>query len=216
MSQWLARRDELADTLVLYTFRDPIARETAVQGLTRRLNQLRHLLVKVFEVLPPEANNPDSEAIADATAFLQAFIFGVYGAVDNLARIWVYETGIRLNDGREISVKRIGLAPANKDVRASLPVKLRAYLGGKDKWFKYLENYRHALAHRIPLYIVPRILNGEESDEFLRLDKEKLEAFRDRDHLRFEKISDRQDALGTFAPMMMHSFEKKCTANAIS
>jgi hypothetical protein len=48
-----------------------------------------------------------------------------------------------------------GLRPKNEIVMASLDVDVRKYLNSMDRWFEYLENYRHALAHQIPLYIPP-------------------------------------------------------------
>src|SRR3546814_11603884 len=58
--------------------------------------------------------------------------------------------------GQPLNRNDIGLRPKSKKVRASLPQELQDYLSGHDEWFRYLENYRDALAHRVPLYIPPR------------------------------------------------------------
>lgn len=47
-----------------------------------------------------------------------------------------------------------------------MPAELQAYLAEHDAWFEYLEDYRHALAHRIPLYIPPRQLGPTAQGEF--------------------------------------------------
>jgi len=69
-----------------------------------------------------------------------------------------------------------------------------------------LEDYRHALAHRVPLYIPPKQLNNEDADEWNRLENELSEAIRRRDFKGWDKIFAKQAALGTFEPIMMHSY----------
>ena len=51
--------------------------------------------------------------------------------------------------------KSVGLGKKNIGVRGSLSVTLQEYLKELDPWFEHLENFRHALAHRIPLSIPP-------------------------------------------------------------
>ncbi len=77
---------------------------------------------------------------------------------------------------------------------------------GSGPWFEYLEDYRHALAHRIPLYIPPRTLDDAQAAEFHRLDAEITHALRERDYEKSGALQVQQGGLGVFQPVMTHSF----------
>jgi hypothetical protein len=69
-----------------------------------------------------------------------------------------------------------------------------------------LENYRHALAHRIPLYVAPYTLRRSKLDEHNELERRKYEAHDQRDIDLWLRLDAEQEHLGTFTPWMMHSF----------
>lgn len=83
---------------------------------------------------------------------------------------------------------------------------MTAYLARVSDWFDYLENYRNALAHRIPLYIPPKQINQAEMDETQRLNDEIALAYRERRIHDLAGIRARQAALGHFEPVIMHSY----------
>jgi hypothetical protein len=83
----------------------------------------------------------------DATIYIQAFIMNAFGALDNLAWIWVTEKP--LNVGK----METGLGPKCKSVRASFTPETQAYLSELDDWFVHIVDFRDALSHRIALYI---------------------------------------------------------------
>jgi hypothetical protein len=100
-------------------------------------------------------------------------------------------------------------------VRASLPADYAIYVEGFDPWFKYVENYRHALAHRIPLYIPSRQYTPEDAEQHGRLDKLLWEAIRAH---RFDEVEELEGAiqrLGSFHPFMMHSFTEPSQPMAV-
>ncbi|MBI3452142.1 MAG: hypothetical protein HY057_04790 [Rhodospirillales bacterium] len=135
------------------------AHEYAVHGFSRRLATLKRCIVRVFEILPPDRIDPPApEDCVDAAIYIQAFVFNVFGCTDNLAWIWVQEKNLTKTDGRPIPNSQVGLRKDNSDVRQSFSPDFQRYLTGLDSWFENLENFRHALAHRIPLYIVPKML----------------------------------------------------------
>src|ERR1700682_3426607 len=69
-------------------FSAPRAREFASQGFSRRLKTLVHCIDKVFEVLPPDFQGlPSEQQCYEATINIQAFVFNVFGSIDNLA--WI-------------------------------------------------------------------------------------------------------------------------------
>jgi len=161
---------------------------------------------KVYDLIDPADANPPRDNITDASIFLQAFVFNVFGAVDNFARLWVWEKGVLNRKGNPLSNRQIGLMPSYDIVRESLSVPFQEYLTATAPWFEYLENYRHALAHRIPLYIPPSRLNDEAAARYHELEAAQVAALKAREHDRFDELFDAQAALGVFEPWMMHSY----------
>lgn len=187
-------------------YRTERGNEFGKHGVGRRLSTLGHCLNRVFEVIPPDVERPAREAVLDATAFLQAFVINVFGLIDNLAHLWAHESGVTREGGRPFAPLGIGLTRKQADFRRTLPEDLQAHLAEHDDWFGYLENYRHSLAHRIPLYIPPFGLTQVDADEFQRLNDAKLAALRAMDTNLWEQLDQQQKQLGVFQPMMMHSF----------
>ncbi|WP_027052796.1 hypothetical protein [Mesorhizobium erdmanii] len=207
LAKWLDREDNLATALLIRECRKPETSELVRHGLMRRLATLKHAIQRTFEILPPQETEPTRDMLMDATSHLQTFVINVFGAIDNLARIWCMEADVRKPNGTPLKSMAIGLTPGHVPVRASLSQPFQDYLASADPWFAYLEDYRHALAHRIPLYIPPRQLNDEESAEFERLEQEIAQAIRDDE--RYVVLRGRQQRLGIFNPLMMHSYSEQ-------
>jgi hypothetical protein len=74
----------------------------------------------VFEAIPPErTDRPSRDELTDATISIQSFIFNVFGAVNNLAWIWMAENGQKRRDGTPIRDAYVGLGPDNTAVRGT-------------------------------------------------------------------------------------------------
>lgn len=205
LDEWLDREDDLLSELMLYDYGNQAAQEFMHHGLGRRLRLIKHCIERIFETIPMDDRSPDDDALMDATAFLQSFLINIFGAIDNMGHIWCLEAAVTDNEGREIPRGRIGLRPQNRDVRGSLSEEFSNYLAQSDTWFGYLEDYRHALAHRIPLYIPPRTLDPEAQLEHAMIQREMDEALRV-DRERYFNLLAGQHRLGVFEPLMMHSY----------
>jgi hypothetical protein len=87
-----------------------------------------------LQINPPARDElPSKEEIADATISIQSFVFNIFGAIDNLAWIWVSETGQKRADGTPIPKKHIGLWPDNSSVRATLSSEFQEDFDGYDQ-----------------------------------------------------------------------------------
>jgi hypothetical protein len=193
-------------------YRTEKAREYATHGFGRRLRTLDHCLERVFKALTPHgAGLPDRNTVQDATAFLQSFLVNCYGAFDNLAHIWVAENNVRDTRGSPIGRNSIGLTPKYALVRESLPRTVRDKLGEYDEWFGYLEDYRHALAHRIPVYIADRAYRPADVDKLAALREQKTAAYQRRDYDEIERLANEEARIGVFNPLMMHSYGERAT-----
>lgn len=209
-------RSEALDTvssLANRTYVTVLGREYGKHGLARRISTLRHCVGQVFAAVPPTVALPNRTELMDATVGLQSFFINVVGSLDNLARIWVHESG--LFDGVEVPRTHVGLGPKNTRIRESLPREFLQIVEEFEAWFGYVENYRHALAHRIPLYIPPRQYRPSEWDEWSRLDVLRWTAIREHRWDDVEPLENLMHEIGTFAPIMMHSFEEPSTPVAI-
>ena len=87
------------------------SRTLAAHGIVRRLRLLSRCIEQVYSLIDPADDNPTKDEITDAAIFLQAFIINAFGAIDNLARLWVWEKGVLTEKGRPVPPSRIGLTP---------------------------------------------------------------------------------------------------------
>ena len=191
------------------------AQEHAQHGFSRRLKTLARCIENTFEILPlDQVDLPTSEELSDVNINLQAFIFNVFGCVDNLAWIWVCEKNFTRNDGSPIPNERVGLRKKNTLVRKSFSPEFLGYLDGLDEWFNHLENYRHALAHRIPLYVPPYMITKDKKAASRNFEDRKTDALKRLAFEDYDRLSAEQEALGVFIPLMTHSFGEKAKSVA--
>lgn len=205
---WLEREDRVTIQLMTRRYTDPRTKEVVNHGFSRRIATLKHCIERVFETAPPQAEKLTSEESMDATSFIQCFYINVYGILDNIARIWSYEANLTGPDGRQLRDNQIGLSARSAVVRRSFSPSFAAYLDKTAEWQKYLENYRHALAHRIPLYIPPQTLNDEQISEAQNLQDKINDAYREKRYIDVSPLRARQVQLGKFEPLIMHSFSE--------
>ena len=164
----------------------------------------------VFQTLPPDDSDvPDAVNVIDGTINLQAFLFNTFGSIENLANIWVLEEGVERQDGKPLSPVNIGFGPKYKTVMASLPVEFRSHLTGIEAWLSYLRNFRHALAHRIPLYIPPSFVPDENADEYRGIEDRINDAIRQNKFDQVGILEEEQNTLVSFIPVTTHSFEER-------
>ena len=120
---------QLLNGFVWRNYKDERAKEFARHGFARRVKTTARCIQNIFRILPPEGDDlPSAEEVTDATVNLQAFVFNVYGATDNLAWIWVREKGVKESDGSPLRDLWVGLREKNKLVRESFSPEFQAYL----------------------------------------------------------------------------------------
>jgi hypothetical protein len=196
------KTDKLLLAYACFPLKNKQARHYAEQGVGRRIQILRRCIDKVFRTIPPRTIKvPSKTRLQDATINIQAFFANVYGIVDNLAWIWVYENG--LSDA--IPRGQVGLRKSNESVRNSLSVEMQAFLDTMEAWFEYLSEFRHALAHRIPIYIPPGMVSRENVDEYNFLTRQMSKALNEMNPYEYEHLAEKHNKLLIFQPMIAHS-----------
>ncbi|MHA1546961.1 MAG: hypothetical protein ACTSUY_11160, partial [Alphaproteobacteria bacterium] len=195
-------------TMRIYT--NEQAKEYATQGFSRRLKILTRCIKNIFERIPPDqVDLPIEESLSDTIINIHAFIVNIFACIDNLAWVIVNEKNIAMGNGKSLSKIDVGLGKKNKVVRRACSSEFREHLESMDNWFEYLENYRHALAHRIPPYIPPYAVTPENEGAFKSLDARMQNASLSGDLAEHESLSAEQRKLCFFRPWLMHSFVER-------
>lgn len=203
------RYNTLREDLIVRNYRTTRGQEFAVHGFCRRLHTLSLTTRHVFEMLPPDIEGvPQKEVLDDVTIQVQAFVFNVFGAIDNLAWCWFYEKGPTRENGKAVPASWIALSPENKFLVPTLSQPFQEHITELKTWFDVIEGYRHGLAHRIPLYIPPYAIPAEKIAEHHDLDAKVLDALSRHAWDEMEKHEAAQLAMHVFHPEMMHSFEE--------
>jgi len=194
----------LISEYVTFSTTHPASREYILHGFVRRLGTLQRCIQNVFALYHPTRYDiPSRDTCIDLTINLQSFVFNLFGCLDNLARIWVMERNVTNLKGNPLRDNQIGFL--SEIVKASYAAEFRTYIDEIQQWFSHLENYRHALAHRIPLYIAPFIITPSNEATFKSLETEKETALRQRNFALCDELDAKQTSLGKFVPAMTHS-----------
>ena len=179
-------------------------------GFLRRCNILWRCIENIFTTIPPElAMIPSKEQVDDSAIFVQCFIIHVFGACDNLAWILVYEKNILKDSGSPLPPSWVGLRKKNKIVRKHLSDKINNILDHYDNWFNHVDNYRDALAHRIPLYVPEPSMSPDREQEYNDIEGRRLQALLREDLAEEKRLEKEQNSLLFFKPLFTHSFSER-------
>lgn len=180
--------------------------EYAFHGFMRRLGTLTRCVQNVYSLYMPDRTDiPPRETCVDLAINLQAFIFNIFGCLDNLAWIWVKEKQLMGANGRPLPPSAVGLR--KETVRGSFSAEFRNCLVRFDDWIAHVENFRHSAAHRIPLYIPPFCVTPDAEQLYNAFEAQKATAMRARDFDKYHRLDleQQQETLGRFVPAMTHS-----------
>lgn len=160
-------------------------------------------------MIPPSRRKAvDSLRREKTEIYLQSFFLNISGCLDNLAWMWVHELGLKKQNGKPLSRSEVGFRKTQTVLRASVSPSFALYLDSLESWATAGENYRDALAHRIPLYIPPFSVTIGNVDEHRRLESaSRIAQFR-AEHVLSADFDKQRGKLEFFQAMMMHSFSE--------
>lgn len=186
---------------------DAGVREHLLHGAGRRISVLTRSLENLFTIFPPSETRPlPNDLLLDVQINLHAFMINLYGVFDNWAWAFVTRHGLLADIGSRGSVSLF-----KKATRRHLPAPLRDWLSSErmTKWHtEYLKNYRDALAHRIPLYIPPKVLTPAEHEQDRAIETEKQSLMSPPDWDRINELSSEQKLIGSPCLTFLHSFSE--------
>jgi len=192
-----------------HLFESEKAKEHAIHGFIRRVHILWRCVRKTFELLPPDLEGkPEEDNVKDATVFLHAFYVNIFGACDNIAWVLAFEKNIRKADGARLPAAWVGIRKNNTRVREMLSIEMVKLLDELEEWFEHIDDFRHSLAHRIPLYVPPYIVTENRVADYERLEAESWAALFSTDLDRYEALRSDKMALTFFRPWFTHSISE--------
>ena len=102
----------------------------------------------------------------------------------------------------------VGLRKNNWKVRTTFSPELQAFLSSRDDWFEYLAEFRHALGHKIPLYIPPGCVRPKDVDAYNDLERRMGAAMAAIRPAEYDRLLEEQKKLHIFQPITTHSFKE--------
>jgi hypothetical protein len=202
-------RTRLVEAIVARKYKSRQATDHAQRGFARRIGTLARCIENSFAILPPDFQGlPDSDRLADATIQIQAFVFNLVGALDNLAWMWVLEAGITQRNGKPLPNQRVGLRRGHKCVRESFSSSTQEYLMSFDNWFDYVEDFRHALAHRIPFYIPPYTVSNSDTAAYRQSQEDQWKALGQGNWDAYIAAQSTQESLSVFVPWITNQSDQ--------
>ncbi len=203
--------------LMLMTFQqrlhDEKAKEYLMQGVARRLTTIYRCIQNIFSLFPPsKSEHLSAEVLTDININLHAFFINIAGVFDNLGWVYVYENAL-LGKVSEGKIPRKGVGLFCSDTQKHLSQELSDYLNSEriNKWYTdYSKNYRDSLAHRIPLYVPPALLNNAETGEFQIIEDkiQKLNFFKESDRTQYDELRRVQSKIGMASHFLAHSLNE--------
>ncbi len=183
---------------LFYRLKTKKAKEYLSHGVMRRLGIIKRSIENAFTIFPVERDNLLSKnELADVGINLHAFFVNIFGILDNLAWVVIHENQLTA----KIDKKSIGLFIGK--TQKCFTEEFRSYLnsGSIKKWYdEYLKNYRDALSHRIPLYVIPKTLNPEQKMQMEQIENKIANCYKSLDLDPIDKLREEQESIGDVCP----------------
>ena len=179
------------------------AKEYLFHGVFRRLGVIERCVVNIYSIFPLRREQLlEWDELKDVAINLHAFFVNIFGLLDNMAWVAVYERNRR----KGINKKDVGLY--KNTTQEILNDDFKQYLNSDrmKKWHdEYLKNYRDALAHRIPLYVPPKSLTSDQQKQIVDIEEKRNKAIKDRNVSLMDNLQKEEDSIGTPSPFFVHS-----------
>ena len=197
------------------TLQSKRAREYLLHGICRRLGVLHQSIINVFEIFPATREDHLTEVErSNIEINLHAFTINVYGLLDNVAWVFVFENNLEEN----IRGGRRGVGLFSKCVMDHFPDRIKEYLHSErmQKWYgDYAKNYRDALVHRIPPYVPPYTVDPKDAQRYREYDSKISERMSIGDFDSIEKLRKDRDSIGSVSGAFLHSYHDHDAAKPV-
>ena len=182
-----------------------------VYGLSRRLQMIIENVRFFQETIQQNRKEPLSiDETTKASIHLNSLYVQLYGALDNIAWMFVYEKDIYDEDNIEQTNRKreVGLFNRSflKNIGEINPIlnEYREYLKIKKKWYLKMSELRAPSTHRMPLYVIPSVLNNAEGEQYLLFQNLHASEVKKLNFDDAGKHLDQIQSLGEFSPYFAH------------
>lgn len=186
-------------------------------GLNRRLSIITKNLDFFYSTVPPNRQKPlDDNETCLATMNLNSLYVNICGAIDNMAWTLTHEFNLYSD------ITDIENAPQKREINLfhkkflskiekinNLFSDYKKYINAKNGWHNELLKSRHPSTHKIPLYVIPSILNKSESEKYDYHQVQHLEETRKLNFKGADEHFNQMNSLGTFIPLFAHDPDVK-------
>jgi uncharacterized protein YozE (UPF0346 family) len=201
LRDWIGKAYNIANHL-----RNEKAHHYMIYGAGRRLNMIFYAYRNLILTATPQRVSPLSyEEQLRLCLDVNIIYMNIPGVLDNFAWAFLYEK----EPGAIQSLSRMEISLFSRKFRLLLSFsKIEEEISSHDSWNKDVKNRRDPVAHRIPLYVPPSILNQNEADSYKQLCGEYLENIQE---VAFEKADanfEELNHIGRFLPHFVHDPEQ--------
>lgn len=171
-------------------------------GAGRRLLMIWRSYRTITLTTPPERQEPLSD---DEETTLSRDINVIYmhlrGVLDNFSWCFLFEKEPEIAN----NINPLSVSLFSKEIRKR--TKYNTFWDELDKhsdWSNDAKSRRDPVAHRIPLYVPPSLLIGDEQTEYQDLTRRWYEAANRRDFDTCDLLNEQRQQIGTFLPCFVH------------
>ena len=179
----------------------------------RVLHRCTENIFLIYPIFPFERETPLlRDELDDVMINLHAFLVNIFGVLDNLAWVLLYEKKL----AHMMNSADVGLFMGKTQKEFS--EKFRVYLNSNQikRWHTdYLKNYRDALSHRIPPYVPPKSLNSSQKSQIEKIEHELAVAMERKDFIAIDRLNDEEDKIGEACPFFRRSLSGPVAKNQI-
>lgn len=164
-------------------------------GLCRRLNLLERCVINVFDKNPFDTGEVLPEDIrTDVVLYIHCFYVHIYGALENLARIYAIKIGYQAKTKFNLSF--FDKKDTQQKLIDTLPENIKRQFVGDGQWLKYIKDTRDFLVHQEPGYLPPYYVKIGDDSKW-----QKLEALKRTEQLQYlQSLADINKRTGSFFP----------------
>lgn len=184
------------------SLRSEMAAMHARHGLGRRILALEHAYRTIRAICSVTRTDPLSfEEAQVVNGQINLFYLHLRGSLDNLA--WAYLLEKEPEAAKKVPPQDISLFHL-KTRKNLCDQRLQNDLSPFDDWVRKLATRRDPVVHRIPLYVVPSVLNEAEANRYRELGIRHSESLFAADLAAADEADNEQRSLGTFGSFFAH------------
>lgn len=171
-------------------------------GVGRRLKMMWASYREILSHVPPDRTEPLSQDdVGVVSRDLNVIYINIHGVLDNYAWCLLHE--VTTEAPKKVDKMSVGLF-SSRIMSNPRFVDLKPKIDRYGDWNNELKKKRDPVAHRIPLYVPPAILNPEEAERYKEFCGAAMEATAKLEFEKADEFHGRAERLGTFSPHFMH------------